>query len=198
MSIENKTCLVCDAPVSGEVARAHGRCDAHLLTDAWGERSARRPLIITIPGVRILSSKLSKNARGHWGGASREAREHRHGANVQTAKGIANMVPGYVVEHWHRPKPPTPVLVARIYGAGRCEWYDHVYPARKVTLHRWVPNERWMADSDNLSTLFKPVRDGVADALGIDDKDKTIGGRVAWAYSQERDPWGIRITIETL
>lgn len=39
---------------------------------------------------------------------------------------------------------------------------------------------RRMLDDDNLQAAFKHVRDGVADALGIDDGDK----RLTWVYSQ--------------
>jgi hypothetical protein len=37
-------------------------------------------------------------------------------------------------------------------------------------------------DDDNLAAGFKSVRDGIADALGIDDRDP----RVTWAYAQQR------------
>lgn len=48
-----------------------------------------------------------------------------------------------------------------------------------VTLTRIAPRA---LDSDNLASALKSVRDGVADALGIDDRDP----RVAWAYAQRR------------
>lgn len=50
---------------------------------------------------------------------------------------------------------------------------------RAVTLTRIAPRE---LDTDNLAGGFKSVRDGVADWLGIDDKDK----RVEWVYAQEK------------
>lgn len=37
-------------------------------------------------------------------------------------------------------------------------------------------------DDDNLAAGFKAVRDGIADALGINDRDP----RVVWKYGQER------------
>lgn len=37
-------------------------------------------------------------------------------------------------------------------------------------------------DSDNLARAFKAVRDGIADALGIDDGDS----RIDWRYEQRR------------
>lgn len=61
-------------------------------------------------------------------------------------------------------------------------------PAR-ITLTRIAPR---LLDDDNLAYAFKAVRDGVADALGVNDRDP----RVSWSYSQERGAAAIRITIE--
>lgn len=50
-------------------------------------------------------------------------------------------------------------------------------------------------DDDNLSGAFKAIRDGVADALGIDDRDK----RVRWKYGQAkcgRGEYGVIIQFE--
>jgi hypothetical protein len=50
-------------------------------------------------------------------------------------------------------------------------------------------------DDDNLASSMKHVRDGVADALGINDRDP----RVTWTYGQERrgvGEYAVRITIK--
>ncbi len=60
-----------------------------------------------------------------------------------------------------------------------------------VTITRIAPGT---LDSDNLAGSGKAVRDGVADALGIDDGDP----RIEWRYAQERakrGTWGVRIEI---
>lgn len=62
-----------------------------------------------------------------------------------------------------------------------------------VTLTRVAPRQ---LDDDNLASAFKGVRDGVADVLGIDDRDT----RVAWRYEQEKGApkqaaVGIRIDV---
>lgn len=49
----------------------------------------------------------------------------------------------------------------------------------EVTLTRIAPRE---LDDDNLRGALKSVRDGVADALGLDDRDD----RVKWLYGQRR------------
>jgi hypothetical protein len=60
-----------------------------------------------------------------------------------------------------------------------------------VTLTRIAPRA---LDSDNLSSSFKALRDGVADWLRIDDGDE----RVTWLYQQERGPartYAVRIEV---
>lgn len=48
-------------------------------------------------------------------------------------------------------------------------------------------------DGDNLQVAMKAVRDGIADAIGIDDGDE----RLTWTYGQERAKgYGVRITIK--
>lgn len=60
-----------------------------------------------------------------------------------------------------------------------------------VTLTRIAPSGG--LDDDNLRGALKAVRDGVADAFGLDDRD----GRIAWAYEQQRGKeYGVRITME--
>jgi hypothetical protein len=59
-----------------------------------------------------------------------------------------------------------------------------------VTLTRLSPGE---LDDDNLRPALKSVRDGVADALDVDDRDK----RVRWEYYQRKQKaWGVEIRIE--
>ena len=49
-------------------------------------------------------------------------------------------------------------------------------------------------DSDNLQASAKSVRDGVADAFGVDDGDEDA---YVWRYAQEKGKdYGVRIEIE--
>lgn len=67
----------------------------------------------------------------------------------------------------------------------------HALPVT-VTLTRIAPRA---LDGDNLQNAFKAIRDGIADRLGVDDRDK----RVRWVYDQEKGApkqYGIRIQIE--
>lgn len=58
-----------------------------------------------------------------------------------------------------------------------------------VTITRCGPGT---LDTDNLAASAKHARDGIADALGIDDGDP----RIDWQVRQERArSWGVRVTI---
>lgn len=50
-------------------------------------------------------------------------------------------------------------------------WNSNVLPDGRI--HLWVtfyPPTKRLPDDDNMLARFKPYRDGIADALGIDDK----------------------------
>ena len=162
------------------------------------------PIVVNIPCARILSSSGSgSNGRQHWAAKGREISKHRSGANAAVVREIAQSCDGYRVEvlRWIDPnnalKGPSS-FVARIHGAGRATHEDTIYPARRVTLTRVHPAGRAIRDEDdNLRAAFKATKDGVADALGLDDASRNQGGRIEWVYNQIVGPWGIRITIES-
>lgn len=61
-----------------------------------------------------------------------------------------------------------------------------------VTLWRLAPRK---LDSDNLAGALKAIRDGIAEALGVDDGDP----RITWRYEQERCKKGqqaVRVVVE--
>lgn len=63
---------------------------------------------------------------------------------------------------------------------------------RAVQLTRLAPRH---LDDDNLQAALKAVRDGVADALGINDGDAAV----RWRYAQERARiYGVQVTVETI
>ena len=67
-------------------------------------------------------------------------------------------------------------------------------PRVVITLTRVAPRRM---DSDNLEMALKAVRDGVADALGMDDGNR----RILWQYAQmlpdKRDRFGVEVEIRT-
>jgi crossover junction endodeoxyribonuclease RusA len=59
-----------------------------------------------------------------------------------------------------------------------------------VTLTRVAPRR---LDSDNLQRALKAIRDGIADALGVDDGD----ARIDWKYDQRPGkPQRVEVTIK--
>lgn len=50
-------------------------------------------------------------------------------------------------------------------------------------------------DHDNLRAAAKHVVDGVAEALGVDDGDRS---KVSWAYAQAKGPYAVRVEIVTV
>lgn len=64
-------------------------------------------------------------------------------------------------------------------------------PAIEIRITRIAPRE---LDDDNMIAGAKSIRDGVADALGVDDRDK----RLRWLYTQEKGKpkeYATRITV---
>lgn len=60
-----------------------------------------------------------------------------------------------------------------------------------VTITRVAPS-RGLDPHDGLGASLKGVVDGVADALGVDDRDP----RVTWRFEQRRGPWAVEIEVE--
>lgn len=62
-----------------------------------------------------------------------------------------------------------------------------------VVLTRIAPRS---LDDDNLPRSFKAIRDGIAEALGMDDNVKS---KLKWGYAQEKGPpkkYAVRIQIK--
>ena len=79
-------------------------------------------------------------------------------------------------EHWSKR--------ARRAKSERTQAFVETFGIRKllpltVTLTRVAPR---MLDDDNLRGSLKSIRDGIADRLGIDDRDP----RVKWKYAQRK------------
>lgn len=85
---------------------------------------------------------LSPNGRVHWSAKARAA------AN---ARSLAATMARYRAQH--------------------SGWPGIELPAGKLHLHvTFHPPTKRLPDDDNMLARFKPYRDGIADALGIDDK----------------------------
>src|SRR5271157_4200427 len=91
-----------------------------------------------------------------------------------------------VREHWSKraARAQEQRAVTRMRLAVVREWPPRL-PA-VVTLTRVGPRA---LDDDNLQGSLKAVRDGVADALGVDDGSD----EVRWSYAQERGGYAVRV-----
>lgn len=105
-------------------------------------------------------------------------------------------------EHWrakaHRVKreKETVSLVLQAYQPVEGTRLEEVLSAMarrgpvRVTLTRIAPSKG--LDGDNLSGALKAVRDAVAKAMRVDDRESA---RLAWKYEQERGPWAVRVAV---
>lgn len=75
---------------------------------------------------------------------------------TKTARDLAGLV---VAMHWRTARMTLPVI---------------------VTLTRVTPDRRGTLDDDGVCSALKATRDGVADALSVDDRDPGV----SWAYGQ--------------
>lgn len=121
---------------------------------------------LTLP-IRTVSES---NARGHWAARARRAKPQRWAAGLA----VRAVCPPEWVQRRPRPKTASECNLAPAIGEAECHNVT-------VTLVRVAPR---LLDDDNLRGALKAVRDGVADALGTDDRDP----RIQWAYQQRKQP----------
>lgn len=115
-----------------------------------------------------VSSKANERP-GHWSVSHRKAKEQRNFGGIMA---LQTIMTGRNAFSWpHATKEST--------------W--------SVKLVRVAPRP---LDSDNLQAAFKNIRDGVAEALGLDDK---WNGKIQWHYDQvvSRE-YGVRLELERL
>ena len=111
--------------------------------------------------------ELSPNARGHWAKKSTAAKRYRHTCKIKTLQEIQ-------ASAWD-----VPALRELVEAGGRVHLFIDFYPP-----------DRRHRDDDNVIASFKSGRDGLADALKIDDSkfrihpfldpDKPVKGGGVW------------------
>jgi hypothetical protein len=159
--------------------------------------STEKRIVVRLPGVKLLSTRGSgaNGSEDRWTKA-RSKETHRTGANANVAKSLGGL-PGrwcFVMQRKKKPKDYWTV-------SGR----EGPFVASRITFTRICPKRFFCDPGGNLATLFKATEDGVADALGVDDKTFAItppgaevqSGTVGVWYEQIDGPWGLRITIES-
>lgn len=108
-----------------------------------------------------LTIESTANLREHWAEKAERAKKHRRALHLVVRAMLAR------TPDWQG------------LSAGRCA---------VVRLVRVAPAE---LDSDNLASALKGCRDGVADAMGINDRDP----RVTFIADQERGPACLRVEV---
>lgn len=116
--------------------------------------------------VRVLQMALASRANGSQG-TTRGGRWARAGTHRAQRTGTRAVLAGAGVGD----------------ALGRWGW-----PCAVVRLVRVAPRQ---LDSDNAESAAKSVRDGVADALGVHDRDP----RVVWLVDQERGQACVRVEL---
>lgn len=156
---------------------------------------------VTLEHVR-LHNPLNGNKGGHWAGRAKRAKAQRGAAMLAVRAKLAELSPPTLLV----PSSVTMLEVDALgEGGGGLIRYSAnaavcvIPPALVVTITRISPGT---LDSDAVPASAKHIRDGVADALGINDNDP----RVTWEYRQEKGArakagthagWGVRIEIRS-
>jgi hypothetical protein len=125
--------------------------------------NAESPLVdVTLP-LRLVNGS---NEREHWSVRCKRTAEQRAVTHMRVRAELSKLLKGT------GPLPPMKSLIGRAM----------------VTIIR-IGVRR--LDSDGAVISAKPIRDGVADALGLDDGDK----RIAWRYGQAHGSYAVRVII---
>lgn len=128
------------------------------------------PISFTLP-LRLASA----NVREHPHARARRVREQRMAARVTTVIKAGPM--------WGRLVLDPSLKAIRIEPHPGTAW------PISVIITRIGPRT---LDTDNLAYSAKAVRDGIADAFGIDDGDESA---VQWSYAQERGEHAVGVYI---
>ena len=112
------------------------------------------------------SRELHPNSRGHWSKRAKAAKDARMEAFIETRNELENL-----------------------------NYENREFDGKLILDLIFIPPDKRKRDDDGLISSFKPYRDGIADALGIDDnrfrtqvevKDTTVkAGRVIVRIMQQ-------------
>ena len=202
------TNLVTSCPPSGQtveqlIGRTHRfgqEADEVTVDVLLGCREHHDAFQRALDGARAAADTLGPRAEA-------PARGHRHAGHLrQEGAAVAMSSPVHIAievslplrtrstlntrEHWRKraKRAQAERALIRMRLAGVRGW-PPALPVN-VTLTRVGPRE---LDDDNLQGACKATRDGVADALGVDDGSEDV----QWFYSQEKGDYEVRVKIES-
>ena len=142
-------------------------------------RTHRGVVEVALP-IRTISEA---NARSHWAAKARRVASQRGPVALRLRGPLAPFRDAMAVSGHAGAKRPARGNLAPVIGMSETRQVA-------VTLTRVAPSNG--LDDDNLRGALKAVRDGVADALGVDDRDP----RVEWKYAQKRGKYGVVVKVE--
>lgn len=137
------------------------------------------PLLeVFVPGIVLVTLT---NQRERWWAAWKRSKAHRGPTKLLVTNALSK-APAHVRDLVSRLKAPE--------AWGRIGWDPNGAALVKITRIF----EGSLDHDDNLNTSAKHVRDGVADALGIDDGTS----RVSWRYAQRPTSpgWGVGALVQ--
>lgn len=157
----------------GGVGGAERTRSAHGPAQACGEKATHADSRTAQVG------RVGGDTAGLDGAASRSVRLRTFTLPLRTVAGLNAR------EHWRARSRRVKAerMAARTFTCSTLRGESAPLPCI-VTMTRFSAGE---LDGDNLQGALKAVRDGIADALGVDDRDK----RVEWRYEQRRVARGI-------
>lgn len=127
------------------------------------------PLVVEIP--MTPPRELSPNARVHWAARARQAKALREAAYWATVSCRGNPA------------------------------FDALAGAERIALDltvRWEKGRKRTQDDDNVWASFKNGRDGIAEALGIDDRRLVIRGLTQERAGKDDAGGYVLVALETL
>lgn len=158
------------------------------LASALVRMRGKVPMIAVKMPVRLINTS---NGREHWRAVAKRAKTVRHTAKVMTRSEIVRSIflreQGLIYTAPSEAElryPDAAKVLRELMNFGRSAPLD-------VRLVYIGPKE---LDDDGVASAVKSLRDGVADALGVDDRDP----RVVWVPDQERGgvrEYGARVEI---
>jgi len=175
-----RECRVADGVIEAIVSdRGSGRFSAWTLMFAIWERM-QRSMNTVIEFVLQLKTVSELNSHEHWRERNARAKDHRQTASVAMVKALGGTREDEAAVLYRRTVKGKTIPAAWQRPVAQQMALGIAWVPCTVTMTRISP--RGLDSGDNLSSSTKSCRDGIADALGINDRDP----RVTWLCLEER------------
>ena len=159
---------------------------------------SRRVVIVSVPGMKLENEKSRRDA--HPAVKAAHVAVQRTAANNAVTSALGGLGCSQSIT-WTSKNG----RLVRFVSSPPPSWGVATFEGFRVLMERLAPVP--LTDTgDSLPSSFTNVRDGIAEALGLDDAELLgafgADGEVVrkpcalvWTCEQRRGPWGVRITI---